>query len=179
MSKVFIKIEAHTDDKSIPYFANLFSQSDNRIDVNLVPNVWYDVNALFKFVGNDLAKSNLLSNVKALYKIEQTYFNYELKDLYAYYYPTKEDADNKTNLITSTILRNKINEYRGNGEYTPLTKTGEPYDIDLNSDKTVAIVYHVGDPNSKVTNPPYVHYEKTYSSYLGINFSVSNTAVHI
>ena len=179
MSKVFIKIEAHTDEKSIPYFEGLFSQSNNKIDVNLVPNVWYDVNALFKFVGNDLAKSNLLSNVKALYKIEQPYFNYELKDLYAYYYPTKEDADNKTNLITSTILRNKINEYKGNGEYTPLTKTGEPYDLDLNADKTVAIVYHVGDPNSKVTNPPYVHYEKTYSSYLGINVSTSSSAVHV
>lgn len=179
MSKVFIKIEAHTDDKSIPYFENLFSQSDHKIDVNLVPNVWYDVNALFKFVDNDLAKSNLLSNVKALYKIEQPYFNYELKDLYAYYYPTKEDADNNTNLITSTILRNKINEYKGNGEYTPLSKTGELYDLDLNSNKTVAIVYHVGDPNSKVTNPPYVHYEKTYSSYSGISVNGSSSAVHV
>ena len=179
MSKVFIKIEAHTDKTSIPYFNNLFSHSDTKIDVNLVPNVWYDVNALFKFVGNDLAKSNLLSNVKAFYKIAQPYFNYELKALYAYYYPTKEDADNKTNLITSTILRNKTNVYKDNGEYTPLTKTGEPYDIDLNADKTVAIVYHVGDPNSKVTNPPYVHYEKTYSSYLGIRTSTSSSAVHV
>lgn len=179
MSKVFIKIEAHTNEYSIPYFENLFSQSGSKIDVNLVPNVWYDVNALFKFVGNDLTKSNLLSNVKVLYKIEQPYFNYELKDLYAYYYPTKEDADNKTNLITSTILRNKINEYKGNGEYTPLTKTGELYDIDLNADKTVAIVYHVGDPNSKVTNPPFVHYEKTYSSYLGITTSTNSLGVHV
>lgn len=179
MTQVFIKIEAHTDEKSIPYFENLFSQSGNKIDVNLVPNVWYDVNALFKFVGNDLAKSNLLSNVKALYKIEQPYNSYELKDLYAYYYPTKEDADNKTNLITSTILHNKINKYKDIGDYIPLSKTGKPYDIDLNADKTVAIVYHVGDPNSKVTNPPYVHYEKTYSSYLGITTSSSSLGVHV
>ena len=179
MTKVFIKIEAHTDEKSIPYFENLFSQSGNKIDVNLVPNIWYDVNALFKFVGNDLTKSNLLSNVKVLYKIAQPYDSYDLKDLYAYYYPTKEDADTKTNLITSAILHNKINKYKGNGDYTPLSKTGEPYDIDLNADKTVAIVYHVGDPNSKVTNPPYVHYEKTYSSYLAITTSTSDLAVHV
>lgn len=179
MAQVFIKIEAHTDETSIPYFENLFSQSNNKIDVNLVPNIWYDVNALFKFVGNDLAKSNLLSNVKALYKIAQPYNSYELKDLYAYYYPTKEDADNKTNLITNTILHNKTNEYKGNGEYINLSKTSKPYDIDLNTDKTVAIVYHVGDPNSKVTNPPYVHYEKTYSSYLGITTSSSSLGVHV
>ena len=179
MSKVFIKIEAHTDEKSIPYFEGLFSQSDNKIDVNLVPNVWYDVNALFKFVGNDLAKSKLLSNVKALYKIEQPYSTYELKDLSAYYYPTKEDADNKTNLITSTILHNRTNEYKGNGEYIHLTKAGKPYDIDLNADKTVAIVYHVGYPNATESNPPYVHYEKTYSSYLGINVSATNPSVHV
>ena len=179
MSKVFIKIEAHTDEKSIPYFENLFSQSNNKIDVNLVPNVWYDINALFKFVENNLANSNLLSNVKALYKIAQPYDSYELKDLYAYYYPTKEDADNKTNLITSTILHNKINKYKGIGDYIPLSKTGEPYDINLNANKTVAIVYHVGDPNSKVTNPPYVHYEKTYSSYLGITTSSSSLGVHV
>lgn len=179
MSQIFIKIVAHTDKESIPYFENLFSQSGNKIDVNLVPNVWYDVNALFKFVGNDLVKSNLLSNVKALYKIAQPYYNYELKDLYAYYYPTKEDADNKTNLITSTILQNKTNVYRGNGDYIYLSKTGEPYDIDLNADKTVAIVYHVGDPNSKETNPPFVHYEKTYSSYSGISVNGSSSAVHV
>lgn len=177
MTQVFIKIEAHTDEKSIPYFENLFSQSGNKIDVNLVPNVWYDVNALFKFVDNDLAKSNLLSNVKALYKIAQPYDSYELKDLYAYYYPTKEDANNNTNLITSTILHNKINKYKDIGDYIPLSKTGKPYDIDLNSNKTVAIVYHVGDPNSKVTNPPFVHYEKTYSSYLGI--TTSSLGVHV
>lgn len=179
MSKVFIKIEAHTDDASIPYFENLFSQSGNKINVNLVPNVWYDVNALFKFAGNDLVKSNLLSNVKALYKIAQPYYNYELKELSAYYYPTKEDADNKTNLITSTILQNTTNSYRGNGDYIYLSKTGAPYDIDLNTDKTVAIVYHVGDPNSKVTNPPFVHYEKTYSSYTGISVNGSSYAVHV
>lgn len=179
MSQVFIKIIAHTDEESIPYFENLFSQSGNKINVNLVPNVWYDINALFKFVGNDLAKSNLLSNVNALYKIVQPYYNYELKDLYAYYYPTKEDADNKTNLITSTILHNKTNQYKDNGDLIPLSKTGEPYDIDLNTDKTVAIVYHVGDPNSKETNPPYVHYEKTYSSYLGITSNGSSSAVHV
>ena len=180
MSKVFIKIEAHTDEKSIPYFENLFSQTNNKIiDVNLVPNVWYDINALFKFVGNNLVNSNLLSNVKALYKIAQPYDSYELKDLYAYYYPTKEDADNKTNLITSTILHNKINKYKGIGDYIPLSKTGKPYDIDLNADKTVAIVYHVGDPNSKVTNPPFVHYEKTYSSYLGITTNSSSLGVHV
>lgn len=179
MSQVFIKIEAHTDDASIPYFENLFSQSGNKINVNLVPNVWYDLNALFKFVGNDLVKSNLLSNVKALYKIVQPYYNYELKKLTAYYYPTKEDADNKTNLITSTILQNTTNSYRGNGDYIYLSKTGKPYDIDLNTDKTVAIVYHVGDPNSKVTNPPFVHYEKTYSSYTGISVNGSSYAVHV
>lgn len=179
MSQIFIKIVAHTDEESIPYFENLFSQSGNKINVNLVPNVWYDVNALFKFVGNDLVKSNLLSNIKALYKIAQPYYNYELKDLYAYYYPTKEDADNKTNLITSTILQNKTNVYRDNGDYIYLSKTGEPYDIDLNTDKTVAIVYHVGDPNSKETNPPYVHYEKTYSSYSGISANGSSSAVHV
>ena len=179
MSKVFIKIEAHTDDASIPYFENLFSQSGNKINVNLVPNVWYDVNALFKFAGNDLVKSNLLSNVKALYKIAQPYYNYELKELSAYYYPTKEDADNKTNLITSTILQNTTNSYRGNGDYIYLSKRGAPYDIDLNTDKTVAIVYHVGDPNSKVTNPPFVHYEKTYSSYTGISVNGSSYAVHV
>ena len=178
MTQVFIKIIAHTDDASIPYFENLFSQSNNKIDVNLVPNVWYDVNALFKFVGNDLSKSSLLSNVKAIYKIAQPYDSYELKDLYAYYYPTKEDADNKTNLITSTILHNKINKYNDIGDYIPLSKTGKPYDIDLNSDKTVAIVYHVGDPNSTETNPPYVHYEKTYSSYLGITTSTSGVHVY-
>lgn len=179
MSQVFIKIVAHTDKESIPYFENLFSQSGNKINVNLVPNVWYDINALFKFVGNDLARSNLLSNVKALYKIAQPYYNYELKDLYTYYYPTKEDADNKTNLITSTILHNKTNQYRDNGDLIPLSKTGKPYDIDLNTDKTVAIVYHVGDPNSKVTNPPFVHYEKTYSSYSGISVNGSSYAVHV
>lgn len=179
MTKVFIKIVAHTDQYSIPYFANLFSQSGNKIDVNLVPNVWYDVNALFKFVSDDLAKSKLLSNVKALYKIEQPYSTYELKDLSAYYYPTKEDADNKMNLITSTILHNRTNEYKGNGEYINLSKTGKPYDIDLNADKTVAIVYHVSYPNTTETNPPYVHYEKTYSSYLGINVSATNPAVHV
>lgn len=179
MSQVFIKIEAHTDDASIPYFENLFSQSGNKINVNLVPNVWYDLNALFKFVGNDLVKSNLLSNVKALYKMAQPYYNYELKKLTAYYYPTKEDADNKTNLITSTILQNTTNSYRGNGDYIYLSKTGKPYDIDLNTDKTVAIVYHVGDPNSKVTNPPFVHYEKTYSSYTGISVNGSSYAVHV
>lgn len=179
MTQVFIKIVAHTDENSIPYFENLFSQSNNKIDVNLVPNVWYDINALFKFVGNDLANSNLLSNVKALYKIAQPYNSYELKDLYAYYYPTKEDADNKTNLITSNILHNKINKYKDIGDYIPLSKTGKLYDIDLNADKTVAIVYHVGDPNSKVTNPPFVHYEKTYSSYLGITTSNSSLGVHV
>lgn len=179
MTQVFIKIIAHTDENSIPYFENLFSQSNNKIDVNLIPNVWYDVNALFKFVGNDLSKSSLLSNVKAIYKIAQPYDSYELKDLYAYYYPTKEDADNKTNLITSTILHNKINTYKDIGDYIPLSKTGEPYDINLNTDKTVAIVYHVGDPNSKVTNPPYVHYEKTYSSYLGITTSNTSLGVHV
>ena len=178
MTQVFIKIVAHTDNVSIPYFENLFSQSGNKIDVNLVPNVWYDVNKLFKFVGNDLAKSSLLSNVKALYKIEQPYSTYELKDLTAYYYPTKEDADNKTNLITSTILHNRTNEYKGNGEYINLTKAGEPYDIDLNADKTVAIVYHVGYPNATESNPPYVHYEKTYSSYLGITTSTSGVHVY-
>ncbi len=36
MSQVYIKIEAHTDEKSIPYFENLFSQSNNKINVNLV-----------------------------------------------------------------------------------------------------------------------------------------------
>ena len=179
MSKVFIKIEAHTDEYSIPYFEGLYSQSNNKIDVNLVPNVWYDVNALFKFIGNDLAKSNLLSNVKALYKIAQPYNNYELKDLYAYYYPTKEDADNNTNLITSTELQSTTNQYKDHGLNIYLTKTGKPYDLDLNSDKTVAIVYHVGDPNSKVTNPPYVHYEKTYSSYLGITTNTSSLGVHV
>lgn len=179
MSQIFIKIVAHTDEESIPYFENLFSQSGTKINVNLVPNVWYDVNALFKFVGDDLVKSNLLSNVKALYKIAQPYYNYELKDLYAYYYPTKEDADNKTNLITSTILQNKTNVYRGNGDYIYLSKTAKPYDIDLNTDKTVAIVYHVGDPNSKETNPPFVHYEKTYSSYSGISVNGSSSAVHV
>ena len=179
MSKVFIKIEAHTDEYSIPYFEGLYSQSNNKIDVNLVPNVWYDVNALFKFVGNDLANSNLLSNVKALYKFAQPYNNYELKDLYAYYYPTKEDADNNTNLITKTELQSATNQYKDRGLSIYLSKTGKPYDIDLNSDKTVAIVYHVGDPNSKVTNPPYVHYEKTYSSYLGVNVSTSSLTVHV
>ena len=178
MSKVFIKIIAHTDEYSIPYFENLFSQSNNKIDVNLIPNVWYDVNALFKFVGDNLVKSSLLSNVKAIYKIAQPHDSYELKDLYAYYYPTKEDADNKTNLITSTILHNKINKYKDIGDYIPLSKTGKPYDIDLNSDKTVAIVYHVGDPNAAETNPPYVHYEKTYSSYLGITISTSGVHVY-
>lgn len=179
MSQIFIKIIAHTDEESIPYFENLFSQSGDKINVNLVPNVWYDVNALFKFVGNDLNKSNLLSNVKAFYKIAQPYYNYELKDLSAYYYPTKEDADNKTNLITNTILYNKTNTYRDKGNLIPLSKTGEPYDIDLNSNKTVAIVYHVGDPNSKETNPPFVHYEKTYSSYTGISVNGSSYAVHV
>ena len=179
MSKVFIKIIAHTDEYSIPYFEGLYSQSNNKIDVNLVPNVWYDVNTLFKFVGDDLAKSNLLSNVKALYKIAQPYNNYELKDLYAYYYPTKKDADNNTNLITKTELQSATNQYKDRGLSIYLTKTGKPYDIDLNSDKTVAIVYHVGDPNSKVTNPPYVHYEKTYSSYLGITTSNSSLGVHV
>ena len=179
MTKVFIKIVAHTDQYSIPYFASLFSQSDNKIDVNLVPNVWYDVNKLFKFVDNDLAKSKLLSNVKALYKIEQPYSTYELKDLSAYYYPTKEDADNKKNLITSTILHNRTNEYKGNGEYIHLTKSGEPYDIDLNADKTVAIVYHVGNPNSKVTNPPVVCYEKNYSNHFGVFYNGSTSAVTV
>lgn len=179
MSKVFIKIEAHTDEKSIPYFENLFSQSGSKIDVNLVPNVWYDVNDVFKFFKNDLTKAKLLSNITTLYKIKQPSSSYDLLSLYAYYYPTKEDADNNTNLIANTQLQSATNQYKDRGINIHLTKTGEPYDIDLNSDKTIAIVYHVGNPTSRVTSPPVVFYEKIYSEHFGVYYNGSTSAVTV
>lgn len=180
MSKVFIKIIAHTDEYSVPYFEGLSSDSNiSNINVNLTPNVWYDLNDVFKFFKNDLIKAKLLSNVTTTYKIKQPSSSYYLLSLYAYYYPTKEDADNNTNLITSTELQSGTNQYQDHGLNIYLTKTSKPYDIDLNSDKTIAIVYHVGNPNSRATNPPVVHYEKTYSSYLGINFNGSSSAAHV
>ena len=179
MTQVFIKIVAHTDNVSIPYFENLFSQSGNKIDVNLIPNVWYDVNDVFKFFKNDLTKAKLLSNVTTTYKFKQPSSSYDLLSLYAYYYPTKEDADNNTNLITKTELQSATNQYKDRGLNIYLTKTGEPYDLDLNSDKTVAIVYHVGNPNSRVTNPPVVFYEKNYSDHFGVFYNGGSSAVSV
>ena len=179
MSKVFIKIEAHTDQYSIPYFENLFSQSDSKIDVNLVPNVWYDLNDVFKFFKNDLTKAKLLSNVTTLYKIKQPSSSYNLLSLYAYYYPSKEDADNNTNLIANAELQSTTNQYKDRGINIHLTKTGEPYDIDLNSNKTIAIVYHVGNPNSRITNPPVVFYEKNYSKHFGVFYNGPTSAVTV
>ena len=177
MSKVFIKIIAHTDEYSIPYFEGLYNGSN--IDVNLTPNVWYDLNDVFKFFKNDLTKAKLLSNVTTTYKFKQPSNNYDLLNLYAYYYPTKEDADNNTNLITSTELQSATNQYKDHGLNIYLTKTGEPYDIDLNSDKTVAIVYHVGNPNSRVTNPPVVFYNKKYPNNFGVFYNGSTSAVSV
>ena len=177
MSKVFIKIEAHTDEYSIPYFEGLYNGSN--IDVNLTPNVWYELNDVFKFFKNDLTKAKLLSNVTTTYKFKQPSSSYDLLSLYAYYYPTKEDADNNTNLITSTELQSTTNQYKDHGLNIYLTKTGKPYDIDLNSDKTVAIVYHAGNPNSRVTNPPVVFYNKKYPDNFGVFYNGSTNAVSV
>lgn len=178
MSKVFIKIVAHTDEYSVPYFEGLSNGS--KIDVNLTPNVWYDLNDVFKFFKNDLIKAKLLSNVTTTYKFKQPSNNYDLLSLYAYYYPTKEDADNNTNLITSTELQSITNQYKDHGLNIYLTKTSKPYDIDLTSDKTIAIVYHVGNPNSRVTNPPVVFYNKKYPDDFGTfyNGSIPDVNVH-
>ena len=177
MSKVFIKIIAHTDEYSIPYFEGLYNGSN--IDVNLTPNVWYDLNDVFKFFKNDLTKAKLLSNVTTTYKFKQPSSSYDLLSLYAYYYPTKEDANNNTNLIANTELQSATNQYKDRGINIHLTKTGEPYDIDLNSDKTIAIVYHVGNPNSRVTNPPVVCYNKKYSDHFGVYYNGSTSAVSV
>ena len=177
MSKVFIKIIAHTDQYSIPYFEGLYNGSN--IDVNLTPNVWYDLNDVFKFFKNDLTKAKLLSNVTTTYKFKYPSSSYDLLSLYAYYYPTKEDADNNKNLIGKTELQSTTNQYQDRGLNIYLTKTGKPYDIDLNSDKTIAIVYHVGNPNSRVTNPPVVFYEKNYLDYFGVFYDGPTSAVRI
>lgn len=177
MSKVFIKIEAHTDEYSVPYFEGLYNGSN--IDVNLTPNVWYGLNDVFKFFKNDLTKAKLLSNVTTLYKIKQPSNSYDLLSLYAYYYPTKEDADSNTNLITSTELQSTTNQFKDRGINIHLTKTGEPYDIDLKSDKTIAIVYHVGNPNSRVTNPPVVFYNKKYPDDIGVFYNGSDSAASV
>lgn len=177
MSKVFIKIIAHTDEYTVPYFEGLYNGSN--IDVNLTPNVWYELNDVFKFFKNDLTKAKLLSNVTTTYKFKQPSNSYDLLSLYAYYYPTKEDADNNTNLISKAELQSTTNQYEDRGINIHLTKTGEPYDVDLNSDKTVAIVYQVGNPNSRVTNPPVVFYEKNYSNHFGVFYNGSSSAVSV
>ena len=177
MSKVFIKIIAHTDEYTVPYFEGLFNGQN--IDVNLTPNVWYDLNDVFKFFKNDLTKAKLLSNVTTSYKFKQPSYSYDLLSLYAYYYPTKEEADSNTNLITSTELQSATTQFKDHGTSIHLTKTGEPYDIDLNSDKTIAIIYHVGNPNSRVTNPPVVFYNKKYLDNFGVYYNGSSSAVSV
>lgn len=177
MSKVFIKIIAHTDEYSIPYFEGLYNGSN--IDVNLTPNVWYELNDIFKFFKNDLTRAKLLSNVMTTYKFAQPSSSYDLLSLYAYYYPTKEDADNNTNLITNTELQNTTFQFKDRGLNIYFTKTGKPYDLDLNSDKTIAIVYHVGNPTSRVTNPPVVFYEKNYSDHFGVFYDGPADSVRV